>query len=72
MDVGHVAKILAEAAIAVSATLEKQGLPALPHIAPHSLRRTYISIALLANNFDVVWVMHQVRHADSKTPTTQR
>jgi integrase len=31
-----------------------------------SLRRTYISIALLANNFDVKWVMGQVGHADSK------
>ena len=32
----------------------------------HTLRRTYISIALLANNFDVLWVMSQVGHADSK------
>jgi hypothetical protein len=29
-------------------------------------RRTYISIALLANNFDVKWVMSQVGHANSK------
>ena len=29
------------------------------------LRRTYISIALLANEFDVKWVMDQVGHADS-------
>jgi len=35
-------------------------------LTPHSLRRTYISIALLANNFDVKWVMGQVGHADSK------
>jgi hypothetical protein len=34
-----------------------RGFPALPHTTPHSLRRTYISIALLANNFDVLWVM---------------
>ncbi|MBW8060680.1 MAG: tyrosine-type recombinase/integrase [Solirubrobacterales bacterium] len=33
---------------------------------PHTLRRTYISIALLANNFDVLWVMSQVGHANSK------
>jgi hypothetical protein len=39
---------------------------AVPHTTPHSLRRTYISIALLANNFDVKWVMSQVGHADSK------
>ncbi len=35
-------------------------------IERNSLRRTYISIALLANNFDVKWVMSQVGHADSK------
>jgi Phage integrase family len=37
-----------------------------PRTTPHSMRRTYISIALLANNFDVKWVMGQVGHADSK------
>jgi integrase len=31
-----------------------------------SLRRTYISTALLANNLDGKWVMSQVGHADSK------
>src|SRR6202035_5578870 len=44
----------------------KHDLPALPHTTPHSTRRTYISIARLANNFDGVWVMKQVGHADSK------
>ena len=43
-----------------------RGLPALPNTSPHTLRRTYISIALLANRFDVLWVMSQVGHADSK------
>jgi hypothetical protein len=33
---------------------------------PHTLRRTYISIALLANRFDVLRVMGHVGHADSK------
>jgi len=61
-----VGKILAEAAVAASEAICKQGLPALPHTTPHSMRRTYISIALLANNFDVVWVMKQVGHANSK------
>jgi hypothetical protein len=37
---------------------------------PHSLRRSYISIALLANNFDVKWIMSQVGHADSKMTST--
>lgn len=40
--------------------------PPLPRTTPHSLRRTYISVALLANKFDVLWVMRQVGHADSK------
>jgi integrase len=38
----------------------------LPRTTPHTLRRTYISIALPANRFDVKWVMGQVGHADSK------
>lgn len=46
--------------------LTAKGLPPLPATSPHSLRRTYISIALLANNFEVKWVMSQVGHADSK------
>ena len=37
-----------------------------PKTTPHSLRRTYISIALLAKRIDVKWVMSQVGHADSK------
>jgi integrase len=42
--------------------LARRGLPALPN----TLRRTCISIALPANRFDVLWVMSQVGHADSK------
>jgi integrase len=61
-----VGKIMTEAALAASKTLCKHDLPALPHTTPHSMRRTYISTALLANNFDVVWVMKQVGHADSR------
>lgn len=59
-------KVLTEATVAASETLCQHGFPALPHTTPHSMRRTYISIALLANNFDVLWVMKQVGHADSK------
>jgi integrase len=62
----RVGKIVAEAAALASERLAERGLPPLPHTTPHSLRRTYISIALLANNFDVKWVMSQVGHADSK------
>ena len=57
---------MGEAAASARERLLTQGRPPLPHIAPHSLSRTYISIALLANNFDVKWVMSQVGHADSK------
>jgi integrase-like protein len=46
--------------------MRERGLPPLAHITPHSLRRTYITIALLANNYDIKWVMDQVGHADSK------
>ena len=45
---------------------EQKGLPPFPRTTPHTLRRTYISIALPANRFDVKWVMSQVGHADSK------
>ena len=62
----RIGKIVAEAGKLASKRLEARGLPPLPHTTPHTLRRTYISIALLANNFDVKWVMGQVGHADSK------
>jgi integrase len=62
----RVGEIVREAAQLASARNMARGLPALPHTTPHSLRRTYISLALLANNFDVKWVMSQVGHADSK------
>jgi integrase len=59
-------KIVAEAGALASERMRARGLPPLPHVTPHTLRRTYVSIALLANNFDVLWVMGQVGHADSK------
>jgi integrase len=59
-------KIIGEAAALASTHLVARGLPELPNATPHTLRRTYISIALLANRFDVLWVMRQVGHADSK------
>jgi integrase len=62
----RVGRILAEASRAASEDFEARGLPPLPTTTPHTLRRTYISIALLANGFDVKWVMSQVGHADSK------
>jgi integrase len=62
---GRVAQIVAEAASLASERLEARGMAPLPHTTPHTLRRTYISIALIANRFDVKFVMSQVGHADS-------
>ncbi|MGN6815850.1 MAG: tyrosine-type recombinase/integrase [Solirubrobacterales bacterium] len=62
---GRVAQIVAEAASLASERVEVRGMSPLPHTTPHTLRRTYISIALIANCFDVKFVMSQVGHADS-------
>jgi integrase len=62
----RVARIVADAVALASVRRGEHGLSPVPHVTPHSLRRTYISIALLANQFDVKWVMHQVGHADSR------
>jgi integrase len=59
-------QIVREAASVASARLIERGLPELPNTTPHTLRRTYVSVALLANKFDVLWVMRQVGHANSK------
>jgi integrase len=66
LDRKRAGQIVAQAAALASERMAAQGLPPLPRTTPHTLRRTYISIALLANNFDVKWVMGQVGHADSK------
>jgi integrase len=66
IDRGRVARILTLASGRASEQLTAKGLPPLPNTTPHTLRRTYISIALLANEFDVKWVMGQVGHADSR------
>lgn len=61
----RIGKIVSEAASLASERLRDKGLAPLPKTSPHTLRRTYISIALLANKFDVKWVMDQVGHSDS-------
>jgi integrase len=61
----RVGQIVADAAEAARARLVAKGLPPLPRTTPHTMRRTYISLALVSNNFDVKWVMGQVGHADS-------
>jgi integrase len=61
----RVGEIVADAAKEASNRLTAMGMPPLPNTTPHTLRRTYISIQLLANNFDIKYVMDQVGHADS-------
>ena len=60
----RVARMLGEAAARASERVSQRGLPPLPHTTPHTLRRTYVSIALLPARR--LWVMGQVGHADSK------
>lgn len=62
----RVAAILGEAAQEASTRRVSMGIPPLPAVTPHAMRRTYISLALVSNEFDVKWVMGQVGHADSK------
>jgi integrase len=61
----RVRQIVGEAASLAGERLAAKGMSPLPHTAPHTLRRTYISIALVANQFDVKFVMSQVGHANS-------
>jgi integrase len=61
----RIRKIVVGAAKRASERLIAKGLPPLPNTTPHTLRRTYISGALRANEFDVKWVMSQVGHKDS-------
>ena len=59
-------RILEPAVKLANERLTERGLPPLPHVTPHTLRRTYVSIMLLATNFDVTYVQHQVGHAESR------
>ena len=66
-DAGNVRERILEAAVSLAnERLTERGLPPLPHVTPHTLRRTYVSIMLLATNFDVTYVQHQVGHAESR------
>jgi integrase len=64
----RIAAFVRDAAAAATAARVKRGLPPLPKTTPHTLRRTYVSIALLGGDppMDIKWVMSQVGHADSK------
>lgn len=62
---GRVGQVIEEAASLAGERLAAKGMSPLPHTTPHTLRRTYISIALIANKFDIKFVMSQVGHANS-------
>jgi integrase len=64
---GNVRKdLIAPVAELASRRLVERGLPPLTHITPHSLRRTYVSIMLLATDFDIPFVQSQVGHKHAK------
>jgi integrase len=65
LSCGRVGRVIEEAASLAGERLAAKGMSPLPHTTPHTLRRTYISIALIANKFDVKFVMSQVGHANS-------
>jgi integrase len=66
IDRGRAGEIIRAAATAATEQVQQHGLPPLPYVTPHTLRRTYVSIALLASRFDLRFVMAQVGHADSQ------
>jgi integrase len=62
------ARLVRPAVARANAARAAKGLPPLPpNVTPHTLRRTYISIALIASEMDLKWVMSQVGHAHSST-----
>ncbi|HTD57414.1 MAG TPA: site-specific integrase [Solirubrobacteraceae bacterium] len=61
-------RILEPAVKLANERLTEPGLPPLPHVTPHTLRRTYVSIMLLATNFDVTYVQHQVGRRKQDDP----
>jgi integrase len=59
-------RVLDAAARLASKKLIDHGLPPLPHVTPHTMRRIYVSVMLLATKFDIPFVQSQVGHTDSK------
>lgn len=59
-------RVLAPVVNRVNEIRRERGIAPLPKIAPHALRRTYISLMLEAGA-PLPYVMDQVGHADSKT-----
>jgi integrase len=59
-------RILASAVARANEMLLERGLSAMGRVTPHTLRRTFVSLALIASGNDIRWVMAQVGHADHK------
>ena len=59
-------RVLAPVIRRVNEVRAERGLPSLPKVTPHALRRTYISLMLEAGA-PLPYVMDQVGHLDSKT-----
>lgn len=59
-------RVLAPAVARANAERVRRSLPPLPRTTPHTLRRTYITLALEAG-LPVPFVMAQVGHSDSRT-----
>jgi integrase len=60
------ADLLAPVVALANSRLTERGLPPLPRITPHSFRRAYVSIMLLATNFDIPFMQSQVGHANAR------
>jgi integrase len=58
-------RLLATTVERVNARREAEARMTLPHVTPHSLRRTFASLALAAGR-DPRWVMAQLGHADAR------
>ena len=66
-DEGNVRERVLEPAVNLAnKRLAEHGMPPLPHVTPHTLRRTYVSIMLLTSEFNITYVQHQVGHAESR------
>ena len=59
-------RILTPAVAKANEMLLERGLAAMGRVTPHTLRRTFVSLALIASANDIRWVMAQVGHADHK------
>jgi integrase len=59
-------RVLAPDVARANEMLTDRGLAAMERVTPHTLRRTFVSLALAASGNDIRWLMAQVGHADHK------